>query len=365
MKLKLLLALLALTPGAMAQTVTRLSASKANDYGLVYSLPETVIDIVLTAQCEVKTPGEFYNYAERYFGAVEAAKAVKEPSTQWTLTDVSMSTHGEIPQGAEQWLMTFKSGSPVYVELNEAGVPLAISTDAPEAKPEAAKPESTPLTKTALDTEAARHAVTEDMIASSSLAKRAELAFAKILELRETRQDYLTGEAETMPDGEALKLILSNIDAQEAALTAMFLGTVQTRTDVTTTVYTPGSESDDSTVIARLSPTKGFVAADDLSGAPVYMIYEVLERGKMPKNEKGEDKVFPKGGVAYCIPGNATFAVEYNDKAFPASTFNLAQLGIVFGIDPSFFSDKKNPGFAIFDPVTGGIVTLGSLGNKD
>lgn len=345
---------------AGAQTTTRLSATKANDYGLMYSLPETAIEITLEATCTVSKPGEFYNYASRYLGNAEARKAVKEASTRWELTNVVMTETGRIPSGAEQWLMQFKGGMPVFVETNSAGVPLAISTEAPEAESDVTLPQAKALTASPLDGDAARHAVTEDMLKSSSLAKRAQLAAEQIMQLRQSRQDYLTGQAETMPDGKALELILKNIDAQEAALTAMFIGTVQTRTAVTTVTYVPGDRSVTDEVIARLNPRLGFVEPDDLSGAPVYLTYTVKNRGEMPKNEKGEEKKFPKGGVAYCIPGQATIGIEFGRKKFPAQSFDIAQLGVVYGLDPSYFTNKKEPGYVIFNPATGGIIEMGT-----
>lgn len=354
-------AIAAIAPvAANAQTTTRLAASKANDYGLVYALPRTVVDITLEATCTVAKPGEFYNYAERYLGAAEARKAVASPSTSWKLTSVTMNSRGEIPSGAETWLMQFKGGSPVFVELDANGVPLAISTDAPAPAPAPVLPVAKPLSPSPLDNEAARYAVTEDMLQSSSLAKRAQLAADQIMQLRQSRQDYLTGQAETMPDGQALELILANINAQEEALTAMFIGTVQTRTAVTTVTYVPGGASETDRVIARLNPARGFVAADDLSGAPVYLSYDVTDRGRMPKNDKGEEKKFPKGGVAYCIPGAASIAVKYGRNSFPARSFSIAQLGIVYGLDPAFFSNKKEPGYATFDPTTGALVEIGT-----
>lgn len=357
----LLTALLSLGLAAGAQQTQKLAATKANDYGIAYSLPQTVVDVTLEAECTVKTPGEFYNYAERYLGAEAARKAVAKASTQWNVTKAVVSARGEVPQGAETYLMTFKSGSPVFVALAENGMPLSISTE-PETPSRAdAVLLASSLTHSPLETAAARYAVTEDMVQSSSLAKRAQLAADQIMQLRQSRQDYLTGQADVMPDGKALELILNNIDAQEEALTAMFLGTVQTRTATTRAVYVPGDKDAADVVIARVNPLKGFTDADDLSGAPVYLQFSVTDRGEMPRNDKGETKQFPKNGVPYCIPGSAVVSVEFDGKPLAAERFNIAQLGVVYGLDPNFFSNKKEPGYALFDPVTGGIRELGTL----
>lgn len=348
--------------GVAGQSVTKLAATKANNYGISYSLPQTTVNVILSAKKTVKTPGVFYNYAERYLGAEAARKAIARPSTTWQLTGAKIYTGAEIPAGAEQYLMQFKGGQPVYVVLSPMGNPLAINSEdieATPAKPEV--PEATELTATPLDDPAARYAVTEDMLNSVSLAKRAQFAADQILQLRQSRQDYLTGQAEQMPDGQALTLILQNIQAQEEALTAMFLGTTQTATDAIEVTYVPDAKmTSTDIVIARLNPLTGLVDADDLSGAPIVLNTKILNVGKMPLDDKGRVKTFPKGGIPYSIPGSARFSVNFNGKTIDSITSDVGQLGVVFGLDPTLFSNKKTPGYAIFDPLTGALREAGT-----
>ena len=49
-----------------AQTTQRLTATKANEYALVYSLPVTRLNVTIEAEITVKKPGEFYKYAKKY-----------------------------------------------------------------------------------------------------------------------------------------------------------------------------------------------------------------------------------------------------------------------------------------------------------
>ncbi|MDE7335068.1 MAG: DUF4831 family protein [Muribaculaceae bacterium] len=360
---KLILALLfSGAIAASAQNVTKLSATKANDYGIAYSLPRTTVNIILHARKTVCTPGEFYNYAERYLGPEVARKAIAKASTRWELTGAEIYAGAEVPSGAEQYLMQFKGGQPVFVALSPMGNPLTVNSDEIPAEPKfPAMAEAQPLSATPLDDPAARYAMTEEMLQGSSLSKRAQFAANQILQLRQSRQDYLTGEADQMPDGQALTLILQNLQAQEEALTAMFIGTTQTATDCIRLTYVPAADAPaNDHVIARLNSLTGFVDADDLSGAPIYLNSNVLSRGKLPLNEKGVEKVFPKGGVPYCIPGTASFAVDFDGRTMRSATFDVAQLGVVFGLDPAFFTNKKAPGYAIFDPLTGALREAGT-----
>lgn len=79
----------------------------------------------------------------------------------------------------------------------------------------------------------------------------------------------------------------------------------------------------------------------------------------MPVMENGMAKTFPKGGVAYNIPGRAVVRVRYAGKTVAEKEISLTQAGSVFGIDPKLFTDKKEPSKVLFDPVTGGIVEIG------
>jgi hypothetical protein len=163
------------------------------------------------------------------------------------------------------------------------------------------------------------------------------------------------------PDGAALQVALKALAEQEAALTAMFAGTTQKYTEVSTVSYQPQNESRQNVVIARVSPVDGVVGVNDMSGIPVLLSIDVVSEGKLPLNEKGEEKKFPKGGIAYTIPGTADITISYDGKTLKKATVELAQLGCTFGIDPSLFTDKKAPSYVEFSPVTGAIVKLDTI----
>lgn len=243
--------------------------------------------------------------------------------------------------------------------MDDNNFPVAVNAQGRPAEeiklPQAQAPEPT-----VLETPAARQAMTEEMLKSPSSAKRAELAAARIFEIRQTRSDIISGNADQMPgDGQAMKLALDNLAAQEAALTAMFAGTEQKSTQVRTYTITP-PESGKRMVGARLSVTEGLVDNDNLTGDPIYIDIAVKQRGTLPANDKGEPKKFPKGGLAYRVPGTAAVTVEYDGKTLDSRELDVAQYGVVFGLEPGMFTDKKAPAYAIFDPASGALVELGT-----
>ena len=351
------LAALALAASAPAQTSTRLDAGKATEYGLVYSLPLTALDIYLEAELTQEHPGEFYNYARRHLGINDA---IKSDVLSAELKSVTIVPRG-VADSRQQWLAQFKNGSSVFMTLSPDNIPMGINADgAPSIMP--LVPAAQAATTSPLEGPAARQAVTQDMARSASVSKKAELAAQRIFELRETRSDILSGQADNPPaDGDAMKLVLDNLAAQEAALTAMFAGVSTTRTVVEKVTFIPDSTATDNKVIARLSAVDGILEPDNLAGTPITLDVKILERGELPLTEKGGPKAFPKGGVAYRIPGTAQVTVSYAGRSIASAEVPLAQLGVVFGLNPALFSDKRQPYSVTFDTTTGAVVKLAPM----
>ena len=345
-----------------AQTTQRFTASKTNEYGLVYSLPFTEVDITVETVHTRRIPGEFHNYARRHLAI---GNAITEPSTTVEIASVTIVPRG-VADPENRWQVQFKSGATPWMLLTADGRPLTVNSEESAGLDTPVLPVAKAAEPTILESEYAHQAMTQEMIRSSSMSKRAELAAARIFEIREIRSDLLSGQADNPPaDGRAMQLVLDNLARQEAALTAMFTGTEQTWTSVRTLTLSPDSGRIDDNIlidndiIARISPFDGIIDPDNLAGGPLTVSATVLDLGKLPVNEKGEEKKFPKGGVAYQIPGSARIDVSYEGKVIASKDITLAQLGVTFGLDPSLFTDKKAPAQLRFDPVTGGILLLG------
>ena len=341
-----------------AQTVQKYTATKSGDYGIPYTLPATAIDVTIETQTTVKEPGDFYKYARRYFSVDDP---IAEPSTSVRIKSVVISTHGEVnPDG--RYVVTFKPGYTPFMMLSPDDIPLAINTEDLYEAHAADIPVAQAAKPTPLETPAARQAMSEEIMQSQSTAKRAELAAARIFELRQSRNDLITGQADQMPpDGKSLELILKTINDQEAALMAMFVGTSKTWTDVKTITLLPGGDDTGKRrVIARLSDANGLVDPDDLSGTPIYLSFDIIERPAQPLNTKGEPVDIPKDGFVFCLPGKVAITVSDLNGTLAAAETQMAQYGVVNGLKPNTFTDKKAPAYAIFDPATGAIVELGS-----
>lgn len=335
---------------SVAQDMVKLVPDKFNEYALNYYLPYTVADIEFVATKTVCKAGPYYKYAKKYLGVTDI---VTEDSETWTIERVCMVPRG-IADTENRYQLTFKSGQTPYIYVNPDGLIYSIN-----AEPEIADLSCPPVAPDEPDSIDVSKVFSEELLMSGSIAKMAEVAAKQIYRIRESRLDLLTGDVDKMPaDGDSFKLIIAQLDAQEAALTALFLGTKSVERVVKRVEYCPEDDVE-SEILFRFSDFLGFVDADDLSGAPVSISVTVTEKGEYPVDNKGNIVELPKKALAYTIPGKAVIAISYDGRTYVEEELPIAQLGVVYGLDSSWFVDKKAPANAVFDATTGALLRLG------
>ena len=335
---------------SVAQDMVKLLPDKFNEYALNYYLPYTVADIEFVATKTVCKAGPYYKYAKKYLGVTDI---VTEDSETWAIERVCMVPRG-IADTENRYQLTFKSGQTPYIYVNPDGLIYSIN-----AEPEIADLSCPPVAPDEPDSIDVSKVFSEELLMSGSIAKMAEVAAKQIYRIRESRLDLLTGDVDKMPaDGDSFKLIIAQLDAQEAALTALFLGTKSVERVVKRVEYCPEVDVE-SEILFRFSDFLGFVDADDLSGAPVSISVTVTEKGEYPVDNKGNIVELPKKALAYTIPGKAVIAISYDGRTYVEEELPIAQLGVVYGLDSSWFVDKKAPANAVFDATTGALLRLG------
>lgn len=338
-----------------AQSTKLLTAEKANEYGIVYSLPQTALEIEVTARHTIEKRGPFYQYAKKYVGTSDV---VTEDSEKWEIIDVKVRPYG-VPDSGTQYLMQLKPGALTYVEVDADGMLLAINKEPAAPVEEKAKSKSFPEVKWPTGKEYLDYA-DEDFIASQSSAKQAQLLAETLMEVRDSRLSLTRGTADVMPaDGKQLELMLTSLKKQEKALTEAFVGSSTSEIVSRTFSYIPDEEGKE--VLFRMSDFAGFADADDLSGDPVYIEMKIANEATIPATETGEPKRIPKNAVIYRLPSSADITISTLGKTLYQKEILLAQKGVNFGLDPLLFTDKKNPSYATFDPVTGALLEIGDM----
>ena len=56
------------------------------------------------------------------------------------------------------------------------------------------------------------------------------------------------------------------------------------------------------------------------------------------------------------IPGQLSATVSYEGDTYCTATLSASQLGIVYGLAPNSFTDRKAPIAILYDPATGAIL---------
>ena len=337
-----------------AQTnVVKMSATKSTDFGVTYFLPKTVLTVHVNYSKTIQKAGPFARYAEKYLGVKEQS-VVFEDRIYYTLNTINMESKGIVDKNASYLVeLKSKTTSP-FVYLTEDGLICTINADyAPESanKSKVAVVRPTSEVSTALS-----HSVyTEEYLRAGSVTKMAEVAAKQIYKLRESRTDLLTGNADNAPrDGEGMKIVLANLEAQEKALVELFMGTTGVESLDAEFEIEPLTNVEKK-VLFRFSKYFGIVDPEDLSGSPVYINIHDLEITEAKEIIDPKRKTKELSSIVYNIPGKATVEVFYGINSMYKNTFSIVQFGTKQVLAPSLFNDKKVPTKIYFYPETGAI----------
>ena len=331
---------------ALAQQV------KEGELAVFYHMPLTQLAITIEYDEIATTPGPFYLYAERYMGAKEV---VTEAQKRYEVTNVTLHPHTvadpnrsyKVLSSAEAQCLSFTSDGLLY-GYNVPACAMTPSADVSVALP---KEKTTPLMP-----------LLEEQMVASSTAKMAEGAAKMIYHIRETRMNILAGDVEHTPaDGQAMQLVLDELNHREQMLTQLFVGTTDVQHHTHTIYYTPDKDVKQR-VITRMSKYAGIVPIDDLSGEPIRLTV-VGKRQTIDTDEfiEGETKKPAKTAtpsqIYYNLPGSAMITLEYGNKVLTTAAFPIAQYGVAIPLAKDLLTGKQLP-HIYFNTQTGNILSI-------
>lgn len=310
-----------------------------------YYLPKTAVRVHLLIEKQTYQPGDFAPYAQRY---LHLSNIQQEERVSHRVIDIQLSTLG-VRDTSKCYTLQLKTKTAPDIRLSDDGILLAIN-----AEPLPSPTHSTHNTHSTRNTHSTHHTIlSAEALAAGSKAKMAELTAQQITELRERRQQLITGEADDMPqDEQQLQRMLNEIDRQCDMLTALFTGTTRRDTTQHTLTLCPSKETERE-VVFRLSRTLGLVDKDDLAGVPYYITIKNLHPTDiaLPENKKGD-------GIYANVP--ATVQLTFQQEDLPLATFDvpMAQFGYVELRDGSVFHKSKTPTHLQLHPATGAVVRM-------
>ena len=333
----------------MAQTrVEKKVATKATGFGVTYYLPKTSLIITVETTKTTCQAGPYFRYAERYLGIKDV---VMEDNVSYELSNVSLVNKG-IPDQTNTYVVEFRSGTVApYVYLTEDGLLCSINAEYVAAPPVAAietnRTESTNLNVTTV--------YTEEFLLAGSVVRQAEEVAKQIFRIRESKMDILTGETDNMPrDGEAMKLVISQLDDQEKVLTSLFTGSCTQETSFYDIPFIPQDDVTDQ-VLFRFSRRQGVLDSDDLGGEPVYINLQVTDRALELTPREAERKEKAMKGIIYNLPGKARVEIKTAQNTLYRGEVQVVQFGTRESLAPVMFEDRRNPVKVTFYPETGAI----------
>ena len=354
---KLILATgLLMATSVYAQTEVLTGVTQGKDYGVVYSLPKTQIELEIKVNKISYTPGEFSKYADRYLRLTNVSA---DPEEYWELNSIKVKSVG-VPNSEATYFVKLKDKTVApLMELTENGIVKSINV--PYSKTNPAK-KTTPPAAPAIQKKAnPRDFLTEEILMASSTAKMAELVAKEIYNIRESKNALLRGQADNMPsDGAQLKIMLDNLNVQEDAMTKMFSG-IRNKEEKTFTIRLTPDKEFNNEVAFRFSKKLGIVANNDLAGSPFYISLKDLKTVKIPQDDEKKKKELE--GVAYNVPGQALITLTDGKKKLYEGEIPVTQFGIIEYLAPVLFN-KNSTIKVYFDPNTGGLLKVDREENK-
>lgn len=341
--------LLIMSPLFAQTKVTKKNAVKANDFGITYSLPKTSLVVVVEVTKTVHKAGPYYQYAEKYLGV---KNAIVKDETYYELGKVRLVNRG-IPDPERTYIVEFKAGTVApYAYLTEDGLLCSINA---EYTPEQSEDETSAKKNKGVTKVSDPSVFSEELLMAGSTARQAEVAAKQIYRIRESRLGILTGDADNLPpDGDAMKIVISELENQETALTNLFTGVTNKETSEYEVTIVP-TEDLENEVIFRFSKQMGIVDADDLGGAPVYLDLKAIDRAPALDPKEAEKKEKSLKGIVYNVPGKASIEISMDRKSLYKGEAMITQFGTCEGLAPVMFEDKKAPVKVYFYPETGAI----------
>ncbi len=315
---------------------------------LVYALPKTNLCFEIEVETTVEKPGVFYLYSQRYLAT---SQVVMEEKTSSKVKSISMQTV-TVPDVNRRFAVEPMAKSPLNgIVVNEQGILCGVNIV--PASPSAAKTDVSNMQKQEVaGSEPELLSLTQEYMMAGSTAKMAEGAAKQIYDIRASRLNLLSGEMDHLPDGEALKTMLSGLDAKEKELTALFIGSVRKNTKVYKLNLSPDNVVSNE-VLFRLSATRGVVAKDDLSGEPYFI---TIAPEKIRMQERDPKAKVERAGLYTVLPALTTVTVSDGVNQVLQQTIPMPQFGQLVTLPESLL---RTPGIKItVDVPTGRILGI-------
>jgi len=349
---------LGLMVALMLVATTQAQTLQQGEPALVYYSPCTHVVLDFSYTVETYQKGMYAQYAEKLLGLSDI---VEEDKTIYTLKGVKVHTRTDADLTRPHKVVA-EPGVPMQLlQINEKNLLVGYNLPYEESP---AKPNNTP-------NEPEQHKpcrkkvapFTEDVIEARTLADEAHAVAKQIFRIREARMYLLSGEVEHAPaDGQAMKLVLEELNKQEKELVELFIGTKSRVVKHKKVEYTPMGENF-KLFNERLhfSPENGFTSPENVDAEEVGVTIQFTrpQTSNLAANDdqKGKKKEVQASQIVYNLPGSGLLRVRYKGELLAEKTLPMAQFGVDVPLAKDLFTGKTLPTIKISER-TGNVVSI-------
>ena len=327
-----------------------------NEPALVYYSPKTTVTVDFTYVVEKQEPGIYSQYAEAMIGVTDA---VKENKTTYRLDKVFIGTKTSTDYTRPHKVVADAS-MPMLFRISEKGLLTGYNLPPYEKqvynsnnnvnpdskcggkgfKPGLKGSKVTPLP--------------EEVLKAASPLAQANAVAKQIFHLRETRMYLINGEVEHAPaDGEAMRLVLEELDRQEQALTELFIGKKSKKIEHKFVTFLPEEQRQ----IWYFSEENGFTDAENIDANTIVASIAMQPQQYAPASTDKKKKTVEPSQFVYNLPGNGEVKVLYKGKELAKRTIPVAQIGVDVPLPKEIFKGANLP-VIVVNERTGNIVSI-------
>ena len=343
---KTLCALLCLFAGIQMADAQMLEAGQEQPSGVViYSLPSTSIMLTVTAEKENFVAGPYAQFAQKYMGS----EARTEDAVTYTLKSIDLAPYLEADPSTRIALNLSGKGTAAANFLQLCSQGLIVASDSYTGKPESWRFPSianndvfagkdvegnltsatTTLYKTVNTAEGfQRVAVSQSQVVEKSLEKKAQETANTIFDLRKSRMQIITGDADATYSGEAMQAAISEITRLEQEYMSLFYGTSTTSVQTMNFDVVPKASTSNQMYVAfRISDTEGLLPANDVAGRPIVLELSFDKAPSVSTAGISASRLTTGGTVYYRVPVIATARIMDGSQMLLQTRIPVYQFG--------------------------------------
>lgn len=269
-----------------------------NKVAVYYTLPRTVVYVKVVCSQSEYIPGPYADYAKKFLG-IDGVSNVEK--VEYSISKIEVDTHSETDPNAIFAVYPTAKGYGNYMRLSAEGLILSVNSTIDSktiahsqdlksgevifkdlsVNPFIVEETATFYGRTLRDSVYVRVPIQRSMTIERNLEEKAKEAADFIFSIRKKRLDFLTPDIDHPFAGDALQLILKELQRLEDEYLALFIGKRFMHTFSQTFSFTPSSPEGESAILFRFSESKGLLSPTDLSGRPVLI---ELDQPQYPEN---------------------------------------------------------------------------------